>query len=331
MVPTLRVSFMCVALAACSGVPVDGDTEGDVGQEASALVQDNGMRLNGMRLNGMRLNGMRLNGMRLNGMRLNGMRLNGTALAGTVVSVDGSGQEYMFPVEGEDLVGAELIGELENGAPATLRIETVRRSDVDPDLYYYGVTVWDPEQEGWEPACGWDWNGNIEALPVPGVWDYSEGTATGGAHYDTPDKFTFGCADAAIGKCVEWGYKPWDSVQRCETDRRGNQTCWLVPRADYHQSCTRLVRADYCGNGLSSTEDGTVINVYDDVGIEDRDTSMSWAVEAEWGPDGATCIRRKSDLRHDPAPRCTRTLRSSSCGSDWDNPETLIMTDLPAL
>ena len=33
--------------------------------------------------------------------------------------------------------------------------------------------------------------------------------------------------------------------------------------ASYHQACTRMARADYCGDGTSHTQDGTWIEYYD--------------------------------------------------------------------
>jgi hypothetical protein len=277
-----------------------------------------------MRLNGMRLNGMRLNGMRLNGMRLNGMRLNGSTLGGTLD--DGTW------IDGQGLVGALLVGELEDGSEATLRIDALRQSTEpgDEDIFYYTVSVSDPATETWQPACGSVDGVATEAIAVPGVWDMSEGTATGGSHSDSADHFTFGCTDAAIGKCVEWGYKPWIEVTRCDQgDKHHHHTeCWTVPGEDYHQTCTRLARADYCGDGRSSTADGTPIDVYDNVGIESPDTAHDWTQEAEWNPDGASCINRNSDLRHDPAPACAKALLDNHCGDDWDNASTLIMTDL---
>lgn len=32
---------------------------------------------------------------------------------------------------------------------------------------------------------------------------------------------------------------------------------------DYHQVCTRMVCADYCGNGIGHTQNSTPIDVYD--------------------------------------------------------------------
>jgi hypothetical protein len=323
----MRLSiFACfLALAgACAAEPaLDA-----VGSSTQALEQDNGMRLNGMRLNGMRLNGMRLNGMRLNGMRLNGMRLNGSVLSGYVVTgTDRQGNEIRRIYAGADLVGAILVGLAEDGSEVSLRIDSYRTATrwSDRDIHYYGVSAWDPADTRWEAACGTTATGSaIEAIPVPGVWDMSEGTPTGGSRSDVDGMFTFGCRDTAIGECVEWGYKPWRTVNRC--DDHGH--CTSVPGADYHQTCTRLVRADFCGDGTPWTQDGTPINVYDDVGIEDPDTADYWRHEADWAPAGATCMSgMRVHFAH--APACAASLYRSSCGRTWPA-STLIMTDYRA-
>ena len=58
------------------------------------------------------------------------------------------------------------------------------------------------------------------------------------------DRFSVTCTSGVIGKCVRAGYKPWKTA----ADGR--------PMWDYHQACTRLIRADYCGDGRTHTRDG---------------------------------------------------------------------------
>jgi hypothetical protein len=309
----MRQSILCAVLVsflvACAAEPVGEN----LATSTQALTEPNGQRLNGMRLNGMRLNGM----------RLNGMRLNGSVLAGyVVVGYDKKGNEIREQVSGADLVGATLIGEAEDGSEVTLRVDSYRTgARPDRDISYYGLSAWDPVDTAWEAACGSADGHEIEAIPVPGIWDMSEGTPTGGSHTDSSDKFTFGCRDTAIGECVEWGYKPWLTITRCD----GTGECWQVPGGDYHQTCTRLVRADYCGDGTPWTQDGTMINVYDDVGIEDRDPGAGWAHEANWTPDGASCMSAtRIEIRKKPA--CIRDRLRAACPSTW-SPDTLVMTD----
>jgi hypothetical protein len=120
---------------------------------------------------------------------------------------------------------------------------------------------------------------------VSGTWDAS------GAHHDAPGKLTFACENGAITKCALWGYKPWAS--------RDGQSL-----ADLHQACTRMARADYCGNGRSHTHENTAIDMYDRLGLIARTTESSagWdlsraSFEAAWAPDGATCLARTRDNR----------------------------------
>jgi hypothetical protein len=69
--------------------------------------------------------------------------------------------------------------------------------------------------------------------------------------------------------------------------------------ADLHQACTRMARADYCGNGQSHTHENTAIDFYDRFGIAELG---KWApgsapFEAAWAPDGATCLAHTRDGR----------------------------------
>jgi hypothetical protein len=71
-----------------------------------------------------------------------------------------------------------------------------------------------------------------------------------------------------------------------------------------------MLRADYCGDGISHTEDGVMINVYDGLGI--RVDSMDWQIEAEWSDDGAVCAaRERLDLL---TPSCSNDLGRDACG-----------------
>jgi hypothetical protein len=90
------------------------------------------------------------------------------------------------------------------------------------------------------------------------------------------------CASGAVGKCVRFGYKPWREFNE--------QSLW-----NYHQACVRMITADYGGDGISHTRDGTLIHFSDRLGVQrpqpdsgGRDLKF----EAAWGPDGAVCVRR---------------------------------------
>jgi hypothetical protein len=90
---------------------------------------------------------------------------------------------------------------------------------------------------------------------------------------------TFSCEGTGpIAKCIHAGYKPW-----------------LATGPSYTQACVRMVRADYCGDGIAHTSDGTPIEATDVAGINAPLTS-AWGVEAEWGSAGGICA---SQLRYD--------------------------------
>ena len=110
----------------------------------------------------------------------------------------------------------------------------------------------------------------------------------------------FGCTSGVVAKCVRWGYRPWESV---------NGTALF----DYHQACTRMARADYCGDGISQTENGTLIDLYDDLGIQVQaplDLTSPLVFEAAWTPWGAYCIAKDRWLKLLQLPTVTLSCKS---------------------
>ncbi|RKH48784.1 ADYC domain-containing protein [Corallococcus llansteffanensis] len=97
--------------------------------------------------------------------------------------------------------------------------------------------------------------GSGYALAVPNAW------STSGDLLTNHDYFTFACAPrdegvsgkpffvggGVIAKCIDWGYAPWAGA---------TSTSDTIAR-EYHQLCTRMAVADYCGEGRSNTLDGT--------------------------------------------------------------------------
>ena len=180
---------------------------------------------------------------------------------------------------GGEVIGTVLQGTASDGEPVEVAICGAAPSPQDPEMVWYDIEAWNPLSQRWENPCVA--TGRVpqpRALPVGGFWDAS------GAHQDVSGKFTFACANGAIAKCAAWGYQPWAS-------RDGHAL------ADLHQACTRMARADYCGNGRTHTTENTVIDVYDALGILSRATERTalWdparaSFEATWAPDGATCL-----------------------------------------
>ncbi len=87
-----------------------------------------------------------------------------------------------------------------------------------------------------------------------------------------------------------------------------------VSLADYHEACTRMIRADYCGDGTSFTKDGTLIDMGDGVGVQSFETVSrpSFAFEAVWGPNGATCVS-KTRYPLTQVPSCLADRLADSC------------------
>ncbi len=257
-------------------------------------VSLNGVSLNGVSLNGVSLNGASLNGASLDGVSVAGVSQNGTTL--TAVSTNGP------PLSGTGPVGSTWTGILSNGGTLKMRIDNASRgAGTNSDLWFYGVSY--ETSTGWNSLCG-----EAGALPVAGVWSASA------AYTSSATQFTFACRGKTVAKCVELGYKPYKG------------------HANQLASCTRLLRGDYCGTGVPYTVDGTVLNLYDNVGVQ-FDTEPLWIKEGEWTPNGARCVTNvvttRFLARKLTVPPCVLALVSVSCGSFRSG--TYLIDELPPL
>ncbi len=282
-------------------------------------VELNAAVINGWSLNGWSLNGWSLNGWSLNGWSLNGWSLNGVALDGTMFSgaqeIDGA-EVYR---SGLDFIGSTLLL-VHEGEQYTLRIDDIHNDPAHPesDVYFYRISVEDPKNGSWSSLC-LDSNGQpTEAIPLANHWD-----AVTGDRVDDPDTVTFACRGAVLAKCVEWGYRPWASATAC---KKGDKKCKDVSLADHHQACTRMARADYCGEGNPHTINDTPIDIFDHLSpqIQSESTAKNpgWGVEAEWGPDGALCVgdslrlHMLEELGEEVLPAdCLAKLELPGCGN----------------
>ena len=90
---------------------------------------------------------------------------------------------------------------------------------------------------------------------------------------------------------------------------------------DHHVACTRALRADYCGDGEVFTVNGTLIDIYDNVGIQ-LQTMPGWNLEAEWTAAGARCMGPEGNPRYQliqtKKPDCYKALISKTCGAIAD-------------
>ncbi|MBD1930102.1 hypothetical protein H6F74_28350 [Trichocoleus sp. FACHB-90] len=178
-------------------------------------------------------------------------------------------------IKGKDLKGAQLNAVDEQGKKLNFEIKDVELDPKDPEkeTYLYTVFYVDSANSQGKNLCTPDAENVAKAIPLTGSWDET------GAHTESSNIITFGCTSGVLAKCVRMGYKPWKTVKG--TSLR-----------DYHQACTRMARADYCGNGKSHTRDGTPINIYDKLGIQKKTPHDGMVFEAAWSPEGATFINR---------------------------------------
>ena len=182
-----------------------------------------------------------------------------------------------FVVDGPDgkvLRGADLVGaELELGDGTTLRIDAVRVDPLDASgdtlLHLVSVRI---GVGAWSNPCEAAADGTREAFPIPGRWDAD------GRYRADPDHFALSCTSGAQAKCVRFGYKPWQQA------RDGTA---LAP---LYESCVHMVRADYCGDGIPATRNGTLIDVFDDHDVQDSAKDPLLSFEAGWSPTGAVCV-----------------------------------------
>ena len=310
VVSALVVASLCGACDAPAG-----DTSADVTLRKKQLngpVNNgstlNGITLNGITLNGTAVNGITLNGITLNGTAVNGITLNGTQFAGTQW-VDGVEE----PRSGVDFIGAQF-RVYYDGTIYVMQFNDIYKNPADPDgdVYFYDIEVFDPNEGSWTPLCKKD-DQPTTAIPLGALWDPDSGN-----RLDKPTALTFACRGFVLAKCVEFGYRPWATATRCD----GPNGCESVPLADYHQACTRMIRADYCGDGSPHTINGTLIDIYDPLSpqLQVRSTAdkPNWGVEAEWGPDGALCVGDSLRLQ-----------LLDDLGIGYKEPECLAGLDLP--
>ena len=127
-----------------------------------------------------------------------------------------------------------------------------------------------------EPLCSAAPDGTRLGFPLAGR------TAEGLFVESDPGVFELICTSGAQGKCVRFGYHPWEQ----RPDGRSMR--------DYYNACVRLVRADYCGNGRAWTRDGSLIDLWDDLGIQKPESlsDPAFSFEAGWNEHGAVCVAR---------------------------------------
>jgi hypothetical protein len=221
--------------------------------------------------NGVTANGILGNHIMPNDVRLNGVALIGTMPDGRLIGVNGTGA----PLTGAGVIGSTWTGELSNGTVLTIRVDrAMQLTDENTDVWSYAFSALADGQ--WLPLCG-SGPDPIFADTVGGTWNLAEGVPGGGSYQRDRAQFTIACRGSAIAKCLELGYKPWTGHAR------------------EIASCVRALRGDYCGDGTPYTVDGTLVNLFDNGGVQLDEAD--WDAEAEWTPDGASCVSKKTETR----------------------------------
>jgi ADYC domain len=194
------------------------------------------------------------------------------------VAVDGNAFRVTVP-DGSVLAQDQLLGAIltlvdGSGARRRIRIDAVEHDVRDPrgETVLYTLSEPDPATGQWRNACEPDPGGRRLGFPLNGAF------TTDGRYVPTPGRILITCTGGAEGKCIRFGYQPW---------RTAPDGASLEP---YYQACVRLVRADYGGDGVGHTRNGTPIDLFDRIGIQRDEIGPGMTLEAAFAPDGAVCV-----------------------------------------
>jgi hypothetical protein len=241
-------------------------------------------------------------------------RVRDVALIGTAFRITLDDDQVL---EGDRLIGAVLETADTEGNPLTIRIDGHQLDPLDPtgETVLYALSAPDPATGIWRQLCEPGPDGLRMGFPLAGAW------TTTGEHAPAPGSFSITCTAGAIGKCVRFGYRPWRTAPN-------GRVLW-----DYHQACVRMMRADYCGDGVGHTRTGMPIDLYDRLGIQKNEAAPGMDFEAAWTPSGASCvrhvrIREESSLaeleRRCPARLAGRTGAACTEGAAARAPDALL-------
>ncbi|MDY7225992.1 ADYC domain-containing protein [Hyalangium rubrum] len=275
------------------------------------LASPNGRNMNGRNMNGSFLNRM-LVAVRYDGAKREGMStpMDSVWLEGSVLH----GLSDTEELSGLDFLKVRFTGELDNGQTVALRVDSATQGQgADQDIWSYGVSYQDPADGYWYPICTNADGSPAKAIALENRWDYRQGVEGGGSKIYDASAFTFACEGAALAKCVRFGYAPWRSLGGTSLE-------------GHHQACTRMVRADFCGDGTSYTVDGNWVNLYDSMNVQVD--SESWVAEAEWTSNGASCVTSKT--RATSPIQCGSGMVVNDCGTNFSSGALLISETPPA-
>jgi hypothetical protein len=289
--------YVCATLcfaAACGVIDSDTpDTPDSTGAIEQAIQQKQGIEMQGIEMQGIEMQGMKLVGFQVSGATLGSSALQRVRVQKGEVIADRNEDS----VRGTGLRGAHFfaqVRDLDASPPASATLE-FQIADVMPEdskydptgsghTFLYTLQQRNPDNGTWQAACPEDPDGRQVAIPLAATWNEH------GDRVESSTLFTFACTTGVIAKCYRWGYRPW---------LNGYNDSMVA----MHQTCTRLARADYCGNGQPGTHEGTKINVWDRLSphpIQEHGVKLlgipvplpppGMLFEAGWNTDGAVCL-----------------------------------------
>src|SRR5262249_34597328 len=149
-----------------------------------------------------------------------------------------------------------------SNGPVRLRIDAVER---DPEaknspIWLHNFTAEAPDGS-FRNLCEAGPDGRRQGFPLA-----LRPRPDGGLEPSQTGSFELVCTAGAPGKCVRFGYPPWTGETMLAT----------------YNACVRMVRADYCGAGEGTTRNGTLIDYYDAVDIEEPGHDPRFEFEAGW-------------------------------------------------
>ena len=207
------------------------------------------------------------------------------AVAGTVLMITlTDGRVLASP----DLIGASLLVD-QGDRLRRVRLDGIERDpgdtrrDVAPAdaIWLHSFAVEAPDGS-WEPLCDSGPDGRRQSVPVMGRFSSTDGRFGAGG----PGSFELACSAGAMGKCIRFGYHPWQTRDLVSHHDGAAAPAYL----DLYNACIRMVRADYGGDGTGTTKNGMLIDLYDDHGIQAPDDDHRMEFEAGWTQHGAVCV-----------------------------------------
>ena len=178
---------------------------------------------------------------------------------------------------GKSRSGPALIGtELDLGDLGVVRVLAVERDAKArfKELWLHTLVLRQPGELQFSAFCAPDPQGDTRVVVYPGYFNAQRRYIADRA------RFSISCTSGVEAKCLRWGYLPW---------RKAPRTGESLVR--YFESCINLARADYCASDQPATRDGTLIDVYDHIGIQQREPgSDELSFEAGWNIGGAVCV-----------------------------------------